>query len=60
MRDPLEPDAGTVDGLVRLTHLIYALHSLIERRFKIPPAPPEEASADIVPEARVVNRAEKA
>lgn len=28
MRDPLEPDAATLDGLVRLTHLIYGLHSL--------------------------------
>ena len=28
MYDPLEPDAATVDGLVRLTHLIYGLHSL--------------------------------
>ena len=28
MYDPLEPDAETVDGLVRLTHLIYGLHSL--------------------------------
>jgi uncharacterized membrane protein len=28
MRAPLEPDVATVDGLVRLTHLIYALHSL--------------------------------
>ena len=28
MYDPIEPDAETVDGLVRLTHLIYGLHSL--------------------------------
>ena len=28
MRDPLEPSAATVDPLVRLTHLIYGLHSL--------------------------------
>lgn len=40
-----------------VTPLIYALHALIERRFKIPPAPPEVASADItgpeLPAARV-------
>jgi len=30
-----------------VTPVIYALHGLIERRFEIPPAPPEVASADI-------------
>jgi len=28
MNDPLEPDQTTVDGLIRITHLIYGLHSL--------------------------------
>ena len=28
MNDPLEPDQSTVDGLIRITHLIYGLHSL--------------------------------
>jgi len=28
MNDPLEPDQATVDGLIRITHLIYGLHSL--------------------------------
>jgi uncharacterized membrane protein len=28
MTDPLEPDQATVDGLIRITHLIYGLHSL--------------------------------
>jgi uncharacterized membrane protein len=28
MTDPLEPDQTTVDGLIRITHLIYGLHSL--------------------------------
>ena len=41
---------------IGVTPVIYALHELIERTFKIPPAPAEIASADIVPEARVVKR----
>jgi len=32
---------------IAVTPLIYALHSIIERRFGIPPAKPDEASADI-------------
>ena len=32
---------------IGVTPIIYALHSLIERRFDIPPAPPEVESADI-------------
>jgi uncharacterized membrane protein len=28
MTDTLEPDQATVDGLIRITHLIYGLHSL--------------------------------
>jgi hypothetical protein len=35
---------------IGVTPIIYALHSLIERKFHIPPAPPEVASADIVPD----------
>ena len=42
---------------IGVTPIIYALHALIERTFKIPPAPPDVASADIsgpdIPEARV-------
>jgi uncharacterized integral membrane protein (TIGR00697 family) len=41
---------------IGVTPIIYGLHSLIEHRFNIPPAEPEEASADIVPEARVVKK----
>jgi DNA-binding response OmpR family regulator len=32
---------------IGVTPVIYALHALIEKRFGIPPAPPEVASADI-------------
>lgn len=46
-----------LSAAIVVTPLIYALHALIERRFKIPPAPPEVASADItgpeLPAARV-------
>lgn len=32
---------------IAVTPVIYGLHALIERRFKIPPAPPDVASADL-------------
>jgi queuosine precursor transporter len=41
---------------VAVTPVIYGLHVLIERKYKIPPAPIEDDNADIVPEARVVER----
>ena len=39
---------------IGVTPIIYALHELIERKFKIPPAPAEVEEAEIVPQARVV------
>lgn len=37
---------------IGVTPVIYALHELIEKKFKIPPAPADVASADIVPDKR--------
>ncbi|MDQ3336814.1 MAG: queuosine precursor transporter [Myxococcota bacterium] len=39
---------------IGVTPIIYALHNVIERRFKIPPAAADNDNADIVPEARVI------
>jgi queuosine precursor transporter len=44
---------------IGVTPIIYVLHNVIERTFKIPPAKADNDNADIVPEARVVTRDER-